>query len=83
MKTIIVLCPTLRRALNEWHRLADTYPDMWINVRRKPMSLTSKYGVKYIFFSENEPEKIRGLYGDIVSIDDISLFEQTESEGEK
>jgi len=80
MKTIIVSCPTLRRAFYEWHRLADNYPDIWINVCRKPMSLTSKYGVKYIFRSENEIHELKGFRGDIIAVDDLLLVEPQESE---
>ena len=80
MKTEIVLCPTLRRAFYEWHRLADTYPDMWVNVCRKPMSLTSKMGVKYIFCSDNETDKLKGFHADFTSIDDIELQESDDQE---
>lgn len=80
MKTEIVLCPSLRRAFYEWHRLADTYPDMWIDVCRKPMSLTSIYGVKYIFCSENEQYKLRGFHGDIISFDEFEIEPQERSD---
>lgn len=78
MKTEIVLCPTLRRAFYEWHRLVNAYPDMWTDVCRKPMSLTSIYGVKYIFRSENETDKLRGLHVDIISIDELPNAESEE-----
>ena len=72
MKTKIVLCPTLKFASYEWHRLVDTYPDMWVKVsKRNPMSLTSKYGVKYVFYSENETDKLKGLRGDFISWNEI------------
>jgi len=71
MTTKIVLCPTLRFAFYEWHRLADAYSDMWVDVCRKPMSLTSKMGVKYIFCSENEMDKLKGFHGDFISWDEI------------
>lgn len=69
MKTKMVVCPTLRRAFYEWHKLADTYSDMWINICRKPMSLTSKTGVKYIFCSENETYKLKGFHEDFIRWD--------------
>ena len=71
MKTKIVVCPTLRYAFYEWHRLADTYSDMWANICRKPMSLTSKMGVKYIFLSENETDKLKGFHGEFISWDEV------------
>jgi len=73
MKTKIVLCPTLRRAVYEWHRLADTYPDMWVDICRKPMSLTSVLGVKYVFHSETETDIIKGLRGDLISVDEFEM----------
>lgn len=73
MKTKIVICPTLRRAFYEWHRLADTYADMWVDIRRKPMSLTSALGVKYVFCSEAETDIIKGLHGDLISIEEIDI----------
>ena len=80
MKTKIVLCPTLRFAFYEWQRLADTYADMWVNVCRKSMSLTSKTGVKYIFRSENEMDKLKGFHGDFISWDEV---DPQESEDKK
>lgn len=73
MVTKIVLCPTLRHAFLEWHRLADKYFDIWANIRRKPMSLTSKMGVEYIFYTENEVSTLRGYHGDFIGIDDVDL----------
>ena len=73
MKTKIVLCPTLRVAFYEWHRLADTYSYMWVEICRKPMSLTSITGTKYIFCSENETDKLKGLRVDFIGIDEIEL----------
>lgn len=81
MKTEIVLCPTLRRAFYEWHRLADTYPDMWTDICRNPMSLTSIYGVKYIFRSDNEPDKLYGFHGDVIVVDEFELPESEERNG--
>lgn len=75
MKTKIVLCPTLRYAFYEWLRLADTYYDMWADICRKPMSLTSKTGVKYIFCSENETDKLKGFNGDFIRLDEVDLQE--------
>ena len=80
MTTKIVICPTLRRAFYEWNRLADTYPDMWVDVCRNPMSLTSKYGVKYIFHSENETYKLRGYHADFISIDEFDMKSESEEE---
>lgn len=71
MKTKIVLCTTLRYAFYEWHRLADTYSDMWVNVGRKPMSLTNRMGVKYIFLSENEIDRLKGFNGDIIGCNEV------------
>ena len=79
MTTKIVLCPTLRRAFYEWHRLADTYPDYWVNVCEKPMSLTSVLGTKYIFCSVNEVDKLAGHKSDdFVAIDEISPRPESE-----
>jgi len=71
IKTRIILCPTLRRAYYEWHKLATTYPDMWIKCCRNPMSLTSVTGIKYMFYLENEIDKLRGRRADFISVDDI------------
>jgi len=69
MKTKMVVCPTLRFAFYEWHRLANTYSNMWADICRKPMSLTSKTGVKYIFCSENETHKLKGFHEDFIRWD--------------
>lgn len=71
MKTKIVVFPTMRQAVYEWRRLKNTYPDAWIECRQYPMSLTSVTGTKYMFYSETEPYKLRGLRGDFIAIDDI------------
>ena len=79
MKTKIVICPTLERALYEWRRFANAYPDMWIDVRRRPMTLTSKTGVTYIFHSKAEVDKLKGYHADFISCDEVDPLE---SEGE-
>lgn len=78
MKTKIILCPTLRFAFYEWHRLANMYSDMWVNVCRKPMSLTSRMGVKYIFHLENEMDKLKGFHGDFIRWDEVDPQERDE-----
>lgn len=78
MKTKIVVCPTLRYAFYEWHRLADKYSDMWVNICRKPMSLTSKMGVKYIFCSEDEVDKLKGFHGHIIGVGTVNPHEGSE-----
>lgn len=80
MKTKIVVCPTLRYAFYEWHRLVDTYSDMWAYICRKPMSLTSRMGVKYIFLSENETDKLKGFRGDIIGVDEVNPLEGAKNE---
>lgn len=81
MKTKIVLCPTLRFAFYEWHRLADTYSYMWVEICRKPMSLTSVTGTKYIFCSINETDKLKGFYDEVfINIDEIDLLERGKEE---
>lgn len=67
----IVLCDTLRRAFYWFNELAYKYPDLWIKKSREPMSLTSTYGVRYIFRSKTEFDKIRGARADIISIDKV------------
>lgn len=76
MKTKIVVCPTLKYAFYEWHRLADKYSDMWTYICRKPMSLTSKMGIKYIFISENETDKLKGFHGDFIRLDEVNPLEE-------
>ena len=78
MKTEIILCPTVRVALYAWHRLTDTYPDMFVNICRNPMSLTSITGTKYIFCPENETYKLKGLRCDFISIDEFDIHENEE-----
>lgn len=52
--------------------------DIWVNVCRKSMSLTSKYGVKYIFHSENESDGLRGCHADFITIDEVEPQERSE-----
>lgn len=70
-KLSIVVFPTMRQAVYEWRRLKNTYSDAWIECRQYPMSLTSVTGMKYMFYSETETDKLRGLRGDFITIDDI------------
>ena len=67
----IVMCNTLRRAFYEVNELAHKYPDLWIEKNRKPLSLTSIFGVRYIFHSETEVYALRGSRSDIISIADV------------
>ena len=71
LKEVIIVCPTLRRAFYEWHRLAENCTEMWVDVCRKPMSLTSVTGTKYIFHSENEQRYLYGTNANIIAIDDF------------
>lgn len=71
MGEYIVVCPTLKRARQEWENMCQMYPDMWLDVRKNPFSLIDVAGHKIIFMSENEPDKLRGTRASIVSVDDI------------
>ena len=71
MKTKIIIFPTLRYAFYEWHRLIDTYPDSWVEVCRKPMSLTTKDGTNYVFHSESEVYCLKGCHAEFISPDEI------------
>ena len=83
VKTKIVICPTLRRAFYEWQRLANTYPDMWTNICKNPMCLTSTTGTKYIFHLEDELNKLRGCHADFISIDEFEMnIESEETDAE-
>lgn len=44
------------------------------------MSLTSIYGVKYIFRSDNEIDKLYGFHGDIISVDEFEIEPQERSD---
>jgi len=77
-KTIIIMCPTYRRAVDEWKRLSE-YP-VWINKSKYPLSLTSFLGTTYRFVGETEGQrKIRGCNAEIISIDDFEGFIATEA----
>ncbi len=69
----------MERALYEWRRFADAYSDMWVDVHRRPMTLTSKTGVTYIFHSKAEVDKLKGYHADFISCDEVDPLE---SEGE-
>lgn len=72
MNTKIIVFPTYKRAIYEWLRLRDMYPDCWIDTSRNPdISLTSKMGVKYLFIPENQPDKLRGVHTDIIHFDEF------------
>ena len=83
MNTKIIVFPTYKRALYEWNRLRDTYPDCWADTSKNHISLTSKLGVKYIFIPGNQPDKLRGIYADIIHFDEfMSEIEANHKESE-
>ena len=77
MKTKIILCSSLKFAFYEWHRLADKYYNMWANICRKPLSLTSTTGTKYIFWPEYEIDKL-DISGDFISVNEVNPQESEE-----
>jgi len=63
-----VLFPTLRKAINEFERLQKTYPNMLVKAQIHPMTLESVHGVRYIFCTETEADKMRGTTAEFISL---------------
>lgn len=83
MNSKVIVFPTYRHALYEWHRLIDKYPDCWTAISKNPMSLTSKMGVKYLFIPDNQPDRLRGICADIIHFDEfITEIEANHKESE-
>lgn len=75
-KKVMVMCPTLRYATQEWERLRKL-SGLWIESTRHPLTITSYTGTKYYFVSETEgSRRSRGFHGEIVSIDEFEWLEK-------
>ena len=69
-KTVIILCPTFRRAVYEWERLAEL--PLWAKVNKPQLTLTSIFGNTWKFVVETEGQRgLRGYHGEIISVDDF------------
>ena len=77
-KEVMVMCPTLWRATQEWEKLRRL-PGLWVKSTKYPLTLTSFTGTKYCFASETEgSRRSRGFHGEIISIDEFELWDSKE-----
>ena len=69
-KTVIILCPTVRRAVYEWERLAQL--PFWMAISKSKLTLTSIFGNTWKFVGETEGQRgLRGYHAEIISVDDL------------
>lgn len=70
MNDYIVLCTSYNAAVSEWLRIRAAYP-IWVNSSRHPLTLTSCTGVHYVFHSEQAGNRLRGLKGEFIGVEEL------------
>ena len=74
-KTVIILCPTVRRAVYEWERLARL--PFWMAISKPDLTLTSIFVNTWKFVGETEGQRgLRGYHAEIIGIDDFDWNEE-------
>lgn len=80
-KTIIIMSPTVNRAIYEWKAFLSKYPTMIKKANRTSLYIELLSEHKIYFKAETEGQRaLLGLYADIVSIDEF-VIPQAESGG--
>lgn len=79
-KTIIIMSPTVNRAVHEWKAFLSKWSTIIKKANRTSLYVELLSGHKIYFKAESEGQKaLLGLYADIVSIDEF-VIPQAENE---
>lgn len=73
-KTIIIMSPTVNRAVYEWKAFLSRWSTIIKKANRNNLYIELLSGHKIYFKSETEGQRVLlGLYADIVSIDEFAI----------
>ena len=84
-KTLIVMCPTMLRAMIEWKEFLSNRPTIIKKANRSDLHIELLTGYKIYFRGKTEGKRaLLGLRADIVSVDEFAADEfSEESRNEK
>lgn len=72
MNDIIVMCPTVERAVMEYKNFLCNHPGLWESSYKREVNL--KDGRRILFKGETEGQQaVRGFHADIITIDEFEL----------
>ena len=72
MNDIIVMCPTVERAVMEYKNFLRNHPRLWGSSYKREVKL--KDGRRILFKGETEGQQaVRGFHADIITIDEFEL----------
>lgn len=82
-KTIVIMSPTVRRALYEWKAFQSRWSTIIKKANRPSLCIELLSGHKIYFKGETEGQRaLLGLHADIISIDEF-VMPQAESEDDR